>query len=439
MRSAAHPTDAWTRTAFLPRLGHQAHRGDRGDAARRRGPARPPSPDPRGDPSVPGWPAGPRDAVARAHPHLGHPGPGPRPVRRSRPSYRALSRGSSPRDPRSSRARGSPTHRTGSISWRGARAGHGDGLPGGAADTCPRALGMVDTRFDVRGDLGRAVDVHGIGRANAVTRRLVTRFLGRGDPSRWRVVRDRRGPAPVRAGTPAPLHGRADAPRILSEQGIELMTREHTQGIPESLEDGTTREPHYALGWRKPRPGGDGMTLAGSPAQRRCGVHPRRHHGHPPVGRPGAWLRGGRAQQPVGPRPGAHRTHHRRRLCQLAGRLTAGHRERTTGRTLLDGHVDERAPLGARAVVVADPRIADQLVDHEPRVGRTLTDPAVGDALPVGGHALGGIVGGERVRVLEGAVLVDGLRPGCGRGARDTPGTRCSLSQSALTRAPGIA
>jgi len=126
-------------------------------------------------------------------------------------------------------------------------------------------LGMVDTRFDVRGDLGRAVDVHGIGRANAVTRRLVTRFLAAATlpgGGLFGTAEDllRFG----RALLPRSMAG-PDAPRILSEQGIELMTREHTQGIPESLEDGTTREPHYALGWRKPRPGGDGMTLAGVP------------------------------------------------------------------------------------------------------------------------------------------------------------------------------
>jgi CubicO group peptidase (beta-lactamase class C family) len=37
-------------------------------------------------------------------------------------------------------------------------------------------------------------------------------------------------------------------------------------GIPEELEDGTIREPHYALGWHKPRPGPAGsVTLAGAP------------------------------------------------------------------------------------------------------------------------------------------------------------------------------
>jgi CubicO group peptidase (beta-lactamase class C family) len=56
----------------------------------------------------------------------------------------------------------------------------------------------------------------------------------------------------------------ADAPRVLSEQAIGQMTREQTMGIPEWLEDGTTREPHYALGWHKPRPGQAGsVTLAG--------------------------------------------------------------------------------------------------------------------------------------------------------------------------------
>jgi CubicO group peptidase (beta-lactamase class C family) len=57
--------------------------------------------------------------------------------------------------------------------------------------------------------------------------------------------------------------GTTDHPRILSGRGIELMTREHTTGILETLEDGTVREPHYALGWHKPRPAEEGVTLAG--------------------------------------------------------------------------------------------------------------------------------------------------------------------------------
>src|SRR5690348_5867097 len=48
-------------------------------------------------------------------------------------------------------------------------------------------------------------------------------------------------------------------------------------------------------------------------------------------------------------------------------------------RTLDDGRADQVAPLGPGAVVVADLGIAHQVVQHEPRVARPLTDPAVGD------------------------------------------------------------
>lgn len=124
-------------------------------------------------------------------------------------------------------------------------------------------LGMADTRFDVRRDLGRTVDVHGLGRANAVTRRLVTRFLAAATlpgGGLFGTAEDllRFG----RALLPRSLAG-VDAVRILSERGIALMTREHTAGIPELLEDGTCRDPHYALGWHKPRPADEGVTLAG--------------------------------------------------------------------------------------------------------------------------------------------------------------------------------
>src|SRR5206468_12559948 len=55
---------------------------------------------------------------------------------------------------------------------------------------------------------------------------------------------------------------------------------------------------------------------------------------------------------------------------------------------LLDRHADHAAPLGPRSVVVADPLVADQLVEDEPRMARSLSDPAVGDDVLVGGHAL---------------------------------------------------
>jgi len=127
-------------------------------------------------------------------------------------------------------------------------------------------LDMDDTRFDVRPAMDRAVDVHGIGPANAFTRRLVTRFLAAATlpggglfGTAEDLLRFGRSLLP-RASVPE------DAPRVLSEQAIALMTREQTMGIPEELEDGTVREPHYALGWHKPRPGPEGsVMLAGVP------------------------------------------------------------------------------------------------------------------------------------------------------------------------------
>src|SRR4051812_35602 len=62
---------------------------------------------------------------------------------------------------------------------------------------------------------------------------------------------------------------------------------------------------------------------------------------------------------------------------------------------LLDRHAHHRAPLGPRPVVVADPLIPEQLVEDKPRVARPLPDPAIGDDVLVGRHAL------RLVQVLE--------------------------------------
>ena len=51
----------------------------------------------------------------------------------------------------------------------------------------------------------------------------------------------------------------------------------------------------------------------------------------------------------------------------------------------------ERAVLGPRAVVVLDVLVAQQLLQREPGVARTLTDPAVRDDLAVAGDALVGV------------------------------------------------
>src|SRR5579859_1916410 len=57
----------------------------------------------------------------------------------------------------------------------------------------------------------------------------------------------------------------------------------------------------------------------------------------------------------------------------------------------LDRHADEAAPLGPRAVVVADRVAAEQLVQHEPGVRRALADPAVGDDRLAVEHALAAV------------------------------------------------
>src|SRR5437764_12364006 len=44
---------------------------------------------------------------------------------------------------------------------------------------------------------------------------------------------------------------------------------------------------------------------------------------------------------------------------------------------LLDGHTDQAAPLGPRAVVILDVHIAEHVVEHKPRVAAALAHTAV--------------------------------------------------------------
>ena len=86
-------------------------------------------------------------------------------------------------------------------------------------------------------------------------------------------------------------------------------------------------------------------------------------------------------------------------------------RAKPCGSAHLDRGADERAVLGPRAVVVLDVRVPEQLLQREPRVRRTLPDPAVGDHLAVARDALGVVERLQLVGALEGAVVVGGLRP----------------------------
>jgi len=125
-------------------------------------------------------------------------------------------------------------------------------------------LGMDGTTFDVRPERARAIPVQGMPMGNLVVRELILRFLagaalpGGGlfgtaeDLLRFgRAVLPRRG---------------QDGPRVLSQARIDEMLREQTAGIPEARDDGTSSDPHYALGWRKRSARATGVDGAIDPA-----------------------------------------------------------------------------------------------------------------------------------------------------------------------------
>src|SRR5207249_2018489 len=77
----------------------------------------------------------------------------------------------------------------------------------------------------------------------------------------------------------------------------------------------------------------------------------------------------------------------------------------------LDRRPHKVPPLRPGAVVVPDVRVAEEVLQDEPRVRRPLPDTAVGDDLLVLGHALRFIEGLQLLRRLERAILVHGLCP----------------------------
>src|SRR5687767_10408095 len=77
----------------------------------------------------------------------------------------------------------------------------------------------------------------------------------------------------------------------------------------------------------------------------------------------------------------------------------------------LDADPNEAAVLGPAAVVVPNILEAEEFLENEPRVRRTLSDAAVGNDFLVRSDALCGIEILELVGILEGAVLVHGLAP----------------------------
>lgn len=116
-------------------------------------------------------------------------------------------------------------------------------------------LGMHDTTFDPRHDRGRTVSLKGLGITNRFVEEVMLRFLARATlpgGGMFGTVRDllRLGRALLPRAT-----GQTDvggSPRILSAETIAEMSRLHTEGLEETLEDGTVQPVRFGLGWAKP-------------------------------------------------------------------------------------------------------------------------------------------------------------------------------------------
>src|SRR5215212_279895 len=91
---------------------------------------------------------------------------------------------------------------------------------------------------------------------------------------------------------------------------------------------------------------------------------------------------------------------------------------RRRGRSELSGlvahryrHTDQRAVFGPGAVVVLHIVLVENLVQHEPRMRASLTDPAVGDDVVVPAQAGPAVELLEFLVGLEGTVVIRGLAP----------------------------
>jgi CubicO group peptidase (beta-lactamase class C family) len=146
-------------------------------------------------------------------------------------------------------------------------------------------VGAADVTFDPRGKRGRVVRVHGVGVENRLLQEVVLRFLARAalpGGGLWGPAEDL-----LRFGR-ALLPGTAEpGPRLLSRAAITEMTREQTQGLHAVSDDGTLRDPRYALGWGKPHPGGLAPSVIGETSG------PDVEHGPRVPASPGSFTHGG--------------------------------------------------------------------------------------------------------------------------------------------------
>lgn len=114
-------------------------------------------------------------------------------------------------------------------------------------------LGMADSTFDPRYDRGRAVSLRGLEINNRLIEAIMLRFLARATlpgGGMFGTLRDllRLG----RALLPPTDRAAEAGPRILSQAAVREMGRLQTAGLTETLEDGSTQEARFALGWSKP-------------------------------------------------------------------------------------------------------------------------------------------------------------------------------------------
>lgn len=124
-------------------------------------------------------------------------------------------------------------------------------------------LGMVETGFDPGRWPGRVLPVADAPGQSRIGRRVVRRFLARATfagGGLFATAEDL-----LRFGRS--LLGAPGVPRVLSEAAIEVMARDQTHDLLETIDGLDVPAPGYALGWNRPRAGGSSgeVTLAGIP------------------------------------------------------------------------------------------------------------------------------------------------------------------------------
>src|SRR5260370_17001973 len=75
------------------------------------------------------------------------------------------------------------------------------------------------------------------------------------------------------------------------------------------------------------------------------------------------------------------------------------------GQFLFDGRAYQVAPLGPRAIVIADVLVAEQILQREPGVRAALSNAAVGDDFLFAGDTLAAVDLAEPVRALQPSFL----------------------------------